>query len=148
MRLLESPTATELAVATGAASWRHHVHVLVRGDLGGDEALAAALPSGWTLSRADDRTQPTTDLLVVVGGGAGGATMDGQDAVAVARAEFRGQPLLAVVSGMADSAVVVDALDAGADACARTAAAAVIASHLLAMQRRREIERVADLTRM
>ena len=73
---------------------------------------------------------------------------DGQDAVAVARAEFRGQPLLAVVSGMADSAVVVDALDAGADACARTAAAAVIASHLLAMQRRREIERVADLTRM
>jgi hypothetical protein len=155
MRLLErlgartaGPDAPPLVLATGAATWRHSVLVKVCGTLDGVEALGAALPTGWTFDLSDSRTHPVTDLIVVV---AGIRTAQDGATVARVRAEHPGDPLLAIVPAMADSAVVVAALEAGADACVRTASAPVVASHLLSMQRRRELERVgrfadADLT--
>lgn len=113
--------------------------VKVCGDVGGDEALRAALPSGWRLARSDDRRHPVTDLIVVVAAG-------GADTVARTRREHPTDPLLVIVPAMADSCVVVAALEAGADACVRTGGAAVVASHLLSMQRRRELDRVNQYT--
>jgi hypothetical protein len=149
MRLLErlgpraavdATDAPELVLATATSTWRHSVLVRAYGDLGGDEALGAALPTGWRLARVDDRTHPVTDLIVVVGAG-DGAT------VAQVRQEHPFDPLLAIVPAMADSSVVVAALESGADACVRIAGAPVVASHLLSMQRRREFERVHPYTR-
>jgi hypothetical protein len=131
----------DLTVVTGLASWRHSVLVLAYGPCGGDDTLAAALPMGWTVGRSDERGRTTTELIVVVAA-AGGAD------VARVKREHPDDPLLAIVPLMADSSVVVDALEAGADACIRTAAASVVASYLIAMQRRREIERVTNLTGM
>jgi hypothetical protein len=154
MRLLErgGPRAPaqaadlpELPIDTSAASWRHSVLVLLEPadpapPAGADDALRLALPIGWALSRSAETVDPLVDVIVVV------PASDGQ-AVARARARHPRDPLLAIVPAMADSSVVVDTLDAGADACVRTAGAAVVASHLLSMQRRRELERVAQLTR-
>jgi hypothetical protein len=149
MRLLErigtpapvdAPDAPELTIAAGLASWRHRVLVVAYGPLDVDDSLAAALPIGWTLARSDTRSRPITELLVIV------AAASGSD-VAEARRAYPDDPLLAMVPLMADSSVVVEALDAGADACIRTAGPSVVASYLIAMQRRRELERVTNLTR-
>ncbi len=146
MRLLErlgartaEPDAPQLVLATGSASWRHAVLVRVCGALDGVEALSAALPTGWTFDSEDIGADPATDVIVVVAGVQ--AVADGAT-VARVRAQHRDDPLLVIVPAMADSEVVVAALTAGADACVRTASASVVASHLLAMQRRRELERV------
>ena len=141
MRLLERiGTPAPVPVASGLSSWRQPVLVLVDGPVGGDDSLAAALPLGWHLTRADDGSG-TAERLVVVAASRGSE-------VARVRREHPGDPLLAMVPLMADSSVVVEALEAGADACIRTSGAAVVASYLIAMQRRREMERVADLTRL
>ena len=150
MRLLERtgtrtapdlPDAPEIAMATGLASWRRPVLVVAYGPIGGDEPLIAALPFGWRLTRHDALGHQPSEVLVVV------AAASGAD-VARVRHSRPGDPLLAIVPLMADSSVVVDALEAGADACIRTSAATVVASYLVAMQRRRELERVTDLTRV
>jgi hypothetical protein len=157
MRLLErlgarsaGPDAPPLELATASATSRHAVLVKVFGALDGAEALGAALPSGWTFDHRDNRIHPLTDLIVIV---VLAGILAPADAALVARvrSEHPGEPLLAIVPAMADSAGVVAALEAGADACVRTASAPVVASHLLSMQRRRELERVnrfqdADLT--
>jgi len=146
MRLLErlgarsaEPVTSPLVLDTGAASWRHRVQVRVCGDLDGAQALAQALPGGWTVGGQDAVAGAGVDLVVVVAG-----VRSRADAAAVARlrAAHPGQPMLAIVPAMADASLVVAALDAGADACVRTASAAVVASHLLSMQRRRELERM------
>jgi hypothetical protein len=146
MKLLErlgaratEPTAPPLVVVTGSASWRHRVQVKICGDLGGAAALAAALPSGWTLDGPDPVPVSGADLIVVV---AGLQTRADAAMVASVHALHPRDPLLAIVPALADVSVVVAALDAGADACVRTASAAVVASHLLSMQRRRELERM------
>ena len=128
-----------LVVATGAASWRHRVQVRVCGSLDGAGALAEVLPGGWTIDPADSLAADGVDVIVVVAG-----VRSRQDATAVAavRGRYPGDPLLVIVPAMAEASVVVAALDAGADACVRTASAAVVASHLLSMQRRRELERL------
>jgi hypothetical protein len=146
MRLLErgEPRAP-LTIATSNSSWRHSVLVLLEHEdaappVSADDALRLALPTGWILARSADGAHPLADVIIVV------AASDGRS-VARARRRHPRDPLLAIVPAMADSSVVVDALDAGADACVRTAGAAVVASHLVSMQRRRELEQVADLTR-
>jgi hypothetical protein len=134
----EPARAPEIIVSTGLSSWRQSVLVVAYGPIGGDEPLAAALPIGWRLTRV--ASHAASELLVVV-------AADGGSGVARVRRAHPSDPLLAIVPLMADSSVVVDALDAGADACIRTAGATVVASYLIAMQRRRELERVSDLTR-
>ena len=147
MRLLERiGTPAPIPVAAGQSSWRQSVLVLVEGPVGGDESLAAALPLGWHLARDDPghgtgTASGTAERLVLVAASRGSE-------VARVRREHPDDPLLAMVPLMADSSVVVEALEAGADACIRTSGAAVVASYLIAMQRRREMERVADLTRL
>lgn len=128
-------------MATGRSSWRRPVLVVAYGPIGGDEPLTASLPFGWRLTRHDALGHPAGELLVVVAAATGAE-------VARVRRCHPGDPLLAIVPLMADSSVVVDALEAGADACIRTSAATVVASYLVAMQRRRELERVTDLTRL
>lgn len=128
-------------MATGLSSWRRPVLVVAYGPIGGDEPLIASLPFGWRVTRHDAFRQPAGELLVVVAAPTGAE-------VARVRRYHPGDPLLAIVPLMADSSVVVDALEAGADACIRTSAATVVASYLVAMQRRRELERVTDLTRL
>lgn len=135
-------------LATGAATWRHTVLVKVCGELDQVAGLAAALPTGWTFEAIDRRGRPDCDVIIVV---AGINVVADAATVARVRADNPGDPLLAIVPAMAESAVVVAALEAGADACVRTASAAVVASHLLSMQRRRELEQLgrfadADLT--
>jgi hypothetical protein len=133
MRLLERSETPELT------SWRRSVLVTTYGPGGGDDALAAALPLGWRLTRTATAGDPHSDRLIVV------AANGGAEVASVRRAHPR-DPLLAIVPLMADSSVVVAALEAGADACIRSSASSVVASYLVAMQRRRELERVTDLT--
>jgi hypothetical protein len=149
MRLLERigaraatdlPDAPQIVINSGLASWRRDVVVVMYGPSGGDESLAAALPTGWTLTRADVASHPTSEVLVV-------AVATNGAGVAEVRRRHPSDPLLAIVPLMADSSVVVDALDAGAEACIRTSAGSVVASYLVAMERRRELERVRDFTR-
>ena len=146
MRLLErlgvraaEPTTPVLVVATGAASWRHRVQVRVYGNLDGAGMLAEVLPDGWTIDGQDSLAEEGGDVIVVV---AGVRSRDDWGVVAAVRSRHLGDPLLVIVPAMDDASVVVAALDAGADACVRTASAAVVASHLLSMQRRRELERL------
>lgn len=133
MRLLDRTESPELT------SWRRSVLVTTYGPVGGDQALAAALPLGWHLTRTPTDDDPRSDRLVVV------AANGGAEVASVRRGHPR-DPILAVVPLMADSSVVVAALEAGADACIRSSASSVVASYLVAMQRRRELERVTDLT--
>lgn len=129
----------DVAIKTGLASWRRSVLVVTYGPVGGDDTLAAALPLGWRLTRDPDAHHRASELLVVVA-----AARRGE--VASVRAAHPNDPLLAMVPLMADSSVVVEVLEAGADACIRTSSGPVVASYLLAMQRRRELERLTDLT--
>ena len=146
MRLLErlgarpaGPEKTLLVLATGAATWRHTVLVTVCGKLDQAAALGAALPTGWTFETIGRRGHPDCDVIIVV---AGINVVADAATVARVRADNPGDPVLAIVPAMAESAVVVAALEAGAGSCVRTASATVVASHLLSMQRRRELERL------
>jgi|GEM_PF-3036209 len=134
---IPGPGAVDQGPAPAATVGRGSVLVMLCGDLPGADTLAAALPMGWAVGVGDGRTHPATDLVVVV---AAVGESGHRDLIAQARAEHPGDVVLAIVAAMAHPSVVVAALEAGADACVRAASASVVASHLVAMHRRREID--------
>jgi hypothetical protein len=106
------------------------VTVLVVGARGEAYALARHLPDDWSVCRADTvATEADADIMVVYG-----AT---GPAVAVALRRHPGATVLGVVATDEPVDVMVDVLEAGADACVRAAAATVIVGHLRACHRRR-----------
>jgi hypothetical protein len=106
------------------------VTVLVVGGRGEAYALARHLPYGWSVSWAETvATTADADIMVVYG-----AT---GPAVAVAVRRHPAATVLGVVSAGEPVDVMVDVLEAGADACVRDAGAPVIVGHLRACHRRR-----------
>jgi hypothetical protein len=106
------------------------VQVAVVDRVGHVDGLAAYLPQRWATRHYDTVfATDSCDLLVL-----GGAT---PDLVAAARRMHPEAAVVAVIDMQAPVEPLVAVLSAGADACVRAGATAVLASHLLASQRRR-----------
>lgn len=88
------------------------------------------LPQGWRVTRREELPSGGRDPDIVV--------LDDPASRVVTAACLRHPTaaVVAVLSPYSDHEAVVDALEAGADACVRSSTAAVIAAHLEACQRR------------
>jgi hypothetical protein len=116
--------------SAGRRSRPSPVTVLVVGARSEAYTLARHLPDGWSVSWAETvATTADADIMVVYG-----AT---GPAVAVAVRHHPAATVLGVVSAGEPVDVMVDVLEAGADACVRDAGAPVIVGHLRACHRRR-----------
>jgi hypothetical protein len=91
--------------------------------------LSPLLPDGWEAREFRPDSISTAELVVLAG-----AT---GSAVAAARIAAPDTGIVALVDPLASTAVIVDVLEAGADACVRSGDATVIASHIAACRRRR-----------
>jgi hypothetical protein len=91
--------------------------------------LSNLLPDGWVARDFRPDTIGAAELVVLAG-----AT---GSAVAAARAAAPDAGIVGVVDPVAPTAVIVDVLEAGADACVRCGDAWVIAGHIAACRRRR-----------
>jgi hypothetical protein len=92
-------------------------------------ALSPLLPDGWEAREFRPDSLASAELVVL-------ADATGS-AVKAARTVAPVAGIVAVVDPLASTAVIVDVLEAGADACVRSGDATVIASHITACRRRR-----------
>jgi hypothetical protein len=106
------------------------VQVAVVDRVGHVDGLASYLPRRWATRQYDTLfAADSCDLLVL-----GGASAD---LVAAARLMHPEAAIVAVIDAQAPVEPLVAILSAGADACIRAGAAAILAGHLLASHRRR-----------
>jgi hypothetical protein len=120
---------TTYSIASGQTG-AVRVQVAVIDRVGHVDGLAAYLPRRWATRHYDTLfAADSCDLLVL-----GGAT---PDLVAVARLMYPEASIIAVIDAQAPVEPLVAILAAGADACVRAGASAVLAGHLLASHRRR-----------
>jgi hypothetical protein len=120
---------TAYSIAFGQTSGIR-VQVAVVDRVGHVDGLAPYLPRRWATRHYDTLfAAGGCDLLVL-----GGAT---PDLVAAARLMHPEAAVIAVIDAHAPVEPLVAILDAGADACVRAGASAVLAGHLVASHRRR-----------
>src|SRR3954451_8614747 len=116
---------------TFAATDSTHVRVAIVDRVGQVDGLAAFLPRRWTTQHYDSLYGvPACDLLVLGGADA--------ELVTAARLLHPEGSIIAVIDADAPVEPLVEVLQAGADACVRAGASAVLAGHLIASQRRRQ----------
>jgi hypothetical protein len=113
--------------------------VAVLGHPGRVAALAAHLPTGWTIRRARDLDDVHPDEIVLF------STASVADVSNGRRILPRRTRIVALVDPEAPAELVAGVLTAGADVCVRGGQPAILASHLVACRRRQLADRWSSL---
>ncbi|GAA2396390.1 hypothetical protein [Dactylosporangium salmoneum] len=123
-------TILTLPRRTPATAEHHRIDVLMITPAGRFTELDRHLPAGWFVTRRAEMPAGCREPDIVVLDDPGPRT------VTAACLRHPAASIVAVLSPYSDHQAVVDVLEAGADACVRSATPAVIAAHLEACRRR------------